>query len=61
MRRMESLAGSYPGVLAAYAFRAGRELRVLVESDKLSDGETVTLSKEISTSMRSEGSPVRAR
>jgi ribonuclease Y len=54
LRRLEGLATSYPGVRSAHVFRAGKDLRVLVESDKLSDQETVALSREIADRLRRE-------
>jgi ribonuclease Y len=54
LRRLEGLAASYPGVRTAHVFRAGKELRVLVESEKLSDQETVALSREIADRLRRE-------
>jgi ribonuclease Y len=47
MRRMEGLAESFTGVKKAYALRAGRELRVLVESERLNDEQAVLLSRDI--------------
>lgn len=44
---LEQLAGSYKGVEKAYAIQAGRELRVIVESDKMNDKESEDLSFEI--------------
>ncbi len=44
---LEQLAGSYKGVEKAYAIQAGRELRVIVESDKIGDKESEDLSFEI--------------
>ena len=54
LRRLETLASSYPGVRTAYAFRAGKELRILVDSDKISDREAVALSREIATRVKRE-------
>lgn len=44
---LEQLAGSYKGVEKAYAIQAGRELRVIVEADKIDDKESENLSFEI--------------
>jgi ribonuclease Y len=44
---LEQLAGSYKGVEKAYAIQAGRELRVIVEADKIGDKESEDLSFEI--------------
>lgn len=51
---LESLALSYPGVMKSYAIQAGRELRVLVESEKVSDAEADTLSFDISQKIQTE-------
>jgi ribonuclease Y len=44
---LEKIANEFKGVSNTYAIQAGRELRVLVESDKVSDDEAVLLSKDI--------------
>jgi ribonucrease Y len=51
---LENLALSYPGVLKTYAIQAGRELRVIVGSEKISDQETEKLSYEISKKIQNE-------
>ena len=51
---LEQLALSYPGVLKTYAIQAGRELRVIVGADKISDVETETLSNEIAKKIQDE-------
>lgn len=54
LKKLEDLALSYPGVLKTYAIQAGRELRVIVGSDKVSDQEADTLSYEISKKIQDE-------
>jgi ribonuclease Y len=54
LTRLEALATSCPGVSRAYAMRSGRELRVIVESDRVTDQEVVTLSREISARIQKE-------
>ena len=54
LKDLESLALSYPGVMKTYAIQAGRELRVIVGSDKVSDKEAETLSYEISKKIQDE-------
>ncbi|MGB0165360.1 MAG: ribonuclease Y [Luteibaculum sp.] len=54
LKDLEELALSYSGVLKAYAIQAGRELRVLVESEKVSDAEADTLSFDISQRIQNE-------
>ena len=51
---LEALAASYPGVTKTYAIQAGRELRVIVGADKISDQETETLSTEIAKKIQDE-------
>ena len=51
---LENLAMEYPGVEKAYAVQAGRELRVIVESDKVSDAQSDTLSFDIADKIQKE-------
>lgn len=51
---LEQIALSYPGVLKTYAIQAGRELRVIVGADKISDEETDKLSNEIARKIQDE-------
>jgi len=51
---LEQIALSYPGVLKTYAIQAGRELRVIVGADKISDEETDKLSSEIARKIQDE-------
>ena len=51
---LEQLALSYPGVLKTYAIQAGRELRVIVGADKITDEETEKLSAEIAKKIQDE-------
>ena len=51
---LEHLALSYPGVVKTYAIQAGRELRVIVGADKISDEETEKLSNEIAQKIQDE-------
>ncbi len=59
LNELESIALSYPGVLKTYAIQAGRELRVIVGADKMTDDETnelsFTLSKKIQEEMTYPG------
>ncbi len=54
LRDLESLAMSYKGVEKTYAIQAGRELRVIVGSDKLNDKEAEVLSFEIAQKIQNE-------
>ena len=51
---LEAIAMSYPGVTKTYDIQAGRELRVIVGADKMSDAETEALSGEIATKIQNE-------
>ena len=44
IKELEETAISYPGVLKSYAIQAGRELRVVVESEKVTDDEAIKIS-----------------
>lgn len=54
IKDLENLALAYQGVEKAYAIQAGRELRVIVESEKVSDGESDKLSFEIAQKIQTE-------
>ena len=47
LKDLEDLALSYPGVIKTYAIQAGRELRIMVESDKVDDYESTMICREI--------------
>ena len=51
---LEAIAMSYPGVTKTYAIQAGRELRVIVGADKMTDEESIKLSDEIATKIQNE-------
>ena len=54
LKDLEELALSYPGVMKTYAIQAGRELRVIVESEKVSDDNADNLAFEISQKIQNE-------
>lgn len=54
IKELENLALSYDGVQSAYAIQAGRELRVLVEAEKVSDQRSEELSFTISQRIQTE-------
>ncbi len=51
---LEELALSYPGVVKTYAIQAGRELRVIVGSEKISDAEAEQISQDLSKKIQTE-------
>jgi ribonuclease Y len=54
IKDLENLALGYQGVEKAYAIQAGRELRVIVEADKVTDAESDTLSFEMAQKIQTE-------
>ncbi len=54
IKDLENMAMAYPGVEKAYAIQAGRELRVIVEADKVSDSDSDRLSFEIAQKIQTE-------
>lgn len=54
LKEMEGLALNYPGVTKTFAIQAGRELRVIVGSEKVSDEEAASLSYDIAKKIQDE-------
>lgn len=54
LEKLEEVANSYDGVSKAYALQAGREIRIIVESQKISDDQAVLASKEIAKKIKEE-------
>ena len=54
LKEMEDIAMAYPGVMKTYAIQAGRELRVIVGSDKITDQEAEQLSHDIAKKIQAE-------
>ena len=54
LKEMEDIALSYPGVMKTYAIQAGRELRVIVGADKISDADSEQLSHDIAKKIQDE-------
>ena len=54
LEKLEHIADSFEGVAKAFALQAGREIRIMVESDSVSDEEAVWLSKDIAKRVENE-------
>ena len=54
LEKLENIADSFQGVSKAFALQAGREIRIVVESERVSDEETVWLSKDIARRIENE-------
>jgi ribonuclease Y len=54
LEKLEGIADSFQGVSKAFALQAGREIRIVVESDRVSDEETVWLSRDIARRIENE-------
>ncbi|WP_431292393.1 ribonuclease Y [Pedobacter sp. P26] len=54
LKDLEELALSYPGVEKTFAIQAGRELRVIVESERITDAQAELLAADISTRIQTE-------
>jgi len=51
---LEKIANSFPGVDKSYAIQAGREIRVIVQNEKVSDEESLMLCKDIAHKIEEE-------
>jgi ribonucrease Y len=54
LKDLEAMALAYPGVMKTYAIQAGRELRVIVGSEKISDKDAEKLSYDIAKKIQDE-------
>jgi ribonuclease Y len=54
LEKLEGIADSFKGVSKSFALQAGREIRILVESEKVSDDEAIWLSKDIARRIENE-------
>lgn len=54
LKNLEGIATGFDGVSKSYAIQAGREVRVMVESDKIDDARAQTLSLEIAARIEAE-------
>ncbi len=51
---LERIAGSFDGIEMCYAIQAGREIRIIVQADKIDDDQTVMLSRDIARKVEAE-------
>ncbi len=54
LEKLENLAGEFKGVEKAYAIQAGRELRIVVQSAKVSDEEALWLARDVAKKIEAE-------
>jgi ribonuclease Y len=54
LEKLEEIATSFPGVERCFAIQAGRELRIIVNSEKISDEQSIWLSKDVARKIESE-------
>jgi ribonucrease Y len=54
LEKLEGIADSFKGVSKSFALQAGREIRIMVESEKISDEEAIWLSKDIARRIENE-------
>ena len=54
LEKLEEIANSYEGVAKAFALQAGREIRIIVESQKISDEKATLAAKEIAEKIKEE-------
>ena len=54
LEKLEEIANSFDGVDNSYAIQAGREVRIIVKPDKVSDADTVLLAKDIAKRIENE-------
>jgi ribonuclease Y len=54
LEKLEHLATDFKGVEKAFAIQAGRELRIVVESEKISDEEAIWLARDVARKIEAE-------
>jgi ribonuclease Y len=54
LEKLESMATDFDGVEKAYAIQAGRELRIIVESDSISDEKAIWLARDVAKKVEAE-------
>ncbi|MCK4337058.1 MAG: ribonuclease Y, partial [Candidatus Aminicenantes bacterium] len=54
LEKLEGIAHDFDGVAKAFALQAGREIRIIVESQKISDDKAAVIAKEIAQKIKDE-------
>ena len=54
LEKLEEVSKSFPGIASSYAIQAGREIRIMVEPDKVSEDQMVLLAREIAKKIEEE-------
>ncbi len=54
LENLEEIASSFKGVSKTFAIQAGREIRIVVEPDKVTDDMTIAMAKDISKKVEEE-------
>ena len=54
LEKLEEITGGYPGVEKSYAIQAGREVRVMVKPEQVSEDEMVILARELAKRIENE-------
>ena len=54
LEKLEELTGSYPGVEKSFAIQAGREVRIMVKPEEVSEDNMILLARDIAKKIESE-------
>ena len=54
LQKLEELTGSYPGVEKAYAIQAGREVRIMVKPEEVTEDNMILLARDIAKKIEAE-------
>ena len=54
LEKLEEIANSFDGVDTSFAIQAGREVRIIVKPEKISDSDTIIMAKDIAKRIESE-------
>ena len=54
LEKLEKIADSFKGVAKAFAIQAGRELRIVVQSERINDDEAIWLARDVAKKVESE-------